>query len=342
MSSHYLEPITDHSAWTGEDLKKDRSWVFQLSHAALAEIDAALRQIQKSGIPIHEINSTNFQTPSLNRDLQKAAHEIEHGTGFVLIRGLPVHRYSEEEVALIFCGIGSHFGIPISQNLKGEKLSRVRAEGGKAGQKNVRAYTTDSRLRFHSDDSDIIALCCLRPAKEGGQSSVVSAMTVYNEIRKICPDYLEQLFNGFVYDLMGEERAGIGPVTENRIPVLSYYSGKLSCRYSRNAINLAPQKSGISLTPKEVEILDFFDSIAERPDLRFDLFLEPGDMQFLNNHIVLHSRTEYVDFKEPHLKRDLLRLWLTAENGRPLAQEFENRYGGSYSFRLGVPVRENG
>ena len=151
----------------------------------------------------------------------------------MLLRGLPVHRYSEEDVELIFCGVGAHLGTAISQNPRGEKLVRVQAEeGAKRGQPNVRLYTTDSRLHFHTDNTDIIGLCCLRPAKEGGQSSVVSAMSVWNEILRERPDYLPQLQQGFIYDLMGEERAGAGSVTKDRIPVYSYYDGRLGLRYS--------------------------------------------------------------------------------------------------------------
>ena len=38
---------------------------------------------------------------------------------------------------------------------------------------------------------------------------------------------------------------------------------------------------------------------------------EPGDMQFLKNAVILHTRTEYEDGDEPENKRHLLRLWLT-------------------------------
>jgi len=337
QTPHHIRPANPRSAWTGRTLQDDGSWIFRLSADAVAEIDAALRAVRAAGLSLNQVTADDFLLPKLSRELRRAARELEAGTGFVLIRGFPVDRYTEEEMEIVFWGIGAHFGTPISQNAKGEKLARVQAEGGKVGQPNVRAYTTDSRLRFHSDDCDTIALCCLRPAREGGQSSVVSAIAVYEEIRRLRPDYLPQLFEGFVYDLLGEERDGVGPVTERRIPVFSWHADMLSCRYSRNAINLAPQKSGVPLTPHEIEVLDFFDSIAERADLRFDLFLEPGDMQFLNNHMVLHSRTAYSDFAEPHRRRCLLRLWLTTFDGRPLAPEFENRYGGAYSFRLGVP-----
>jgi hypothetical protein len=57
-------------------------------------------------------------------------------------------------------------------------------------------------------------------------------------------------------------------------------------------------------------------------------------MQFLNNYVVLHSRTAFEDFPEPERKRHLLRLWLTAPNGRKLSpQVLEQR-----DVRAGVPI----
>jgi hypothetical protein len=39
--------------------------------------------------------------------------------------------------------------------------------------------------------------------------------------------------------------------------------------------------------------------------------LEPGDIQWLSNHSILHARTAYDDHPEPGRKRQLLRLWLS-------------------------------
>jgi Taurine catabolism dioxygenase TauD, TfdA family len=50
------------------------------------------------------------------------------------------------------------------------------------------------------------------------------------------------------------------------------------------------------------------------------MWLEPGDLQLLNNHVVIHSRTHYEDFEAPDQKRHLLRLWLAVPGGRPLTE----------------------
>jgi hypothetical protein len=37
--------------------------------------------------------------------------------------------------------------------------------------------------------------------------------------------------------------------------------------------------------------------------------LEPGDIQLLNNFLVVHARTEFTDDPDPAKRRHLLRLW---------------------------------
>src|SRR5690606_9614860 len=81
------------------------------------------------------------------------------------------------------------------------------------------------------------------------------------------------------------------------------------------------------LTPEDREALDMFDSLANDPELRLDMEVRPGDMQFLHNHTLLHDRTAYEDWDEPEKKRHLLRLWLAAPNARPLPPVYAERYG---------------
>ena len=52
-----------------------------------------------------------------------------------------------------------------------------------------------------------------------------------------------------------------------------------------------------------------------------DIDFERGDIQFLNNFVMLHTRREYEDWPEPARKRHLLRLWLHDPRGRPIPQE---------------------
>ncbi len=118
-------------------------------------------------------------------------------------------------------------------------------------------------------------------------------------------------------------------------PLFSYHEGKLSCRYLRQYIELGHEINGVPLSRVEVEALDTFDSIVQDPDIRLDMMLEPGDIQFANNYAVMHSRTRFCDDKDPSLHRKLLRLWLKMPNARRLAADFPGRNG------FGTPANQN-
>ena len=71
----------------------------------------------------------------------------------------------------------------------------------------------------------------------------------------------------------------------------------------------------------------FAGHVHMRPELRIDMMLEPGDIQLANNHLVLHSRTSFVDHNDIHQRRKLLRLWLKMSNARTPPASFPGRNG---------------
>lgn len=330
------KPITDRSAWKGCDLAERKDWIHTLTPAAIAEVDEALARLRENPVALTEIHREHFSMPSLAKELASVANELENGRGFVVVRGLPFGKYSDENIARIFWGIGTHFGYPISQNASGDLLGHVRAiEGLKYMDKNVRGYQTSAELFFHNDNCDIVGLLCFRKAKSGGVSRLASAMTLYNEVLAKHPEHLDVLARGFHYDLRGEELPGVSPLTPHHIPVYSYFEGRLSCRYVYTAIVTAARKAGMSFTDEETAAMTFLNETAAREDVRLDMMLEPGDMQFCNNHMVLHSRTAYEEWPEADRKRHMLRLWLNNPQGRRLAPEFADRYGQGVG--MGVP-----
>ena len=56
------------------------------------------------------------------------------------------------------------------------------------------------------------------------------------------------------------------------------------------------------------------------------MHLEPGDMQILNNHVTLHSRTDFEDHEDPARKRLLFRLWLAPANSCRLPESWKPAY----------------
>jgi hypothetical protein len=328
-------PVTDQTAWTAESLKADEGWIRHFSADELVELDAALQRVRH--LPIVEITKADFTLDGLADSLKEASREIHHGHGLVVLRGLPVERYSKEDASRIYWGVGLHLGIPVTQNSRAHLLGHVKDEGVTYSQK-TRGYNTNAKLNFHTDNCDIVGLLCLRTPKAGGLSRFTSSTSIFNRMLAERPDLLAPLFDGFFYDLKGEGRPGAGELSDHKIPVLSDHDGFLSCRYVRNAIEPAFAKSGEAKTELQEEALNLFDKLADSPELCFEMQFEPGDMQLLNNHVIVHSRTHFEDFEEDDKKRHLLRLWLRNDE-RPLAHEFAERFGPG-TARQGVPIFE--
>lgn len=331
-------PITDRSAWRGSDLQDDASWIYSLPQSAITDIDITLPRIRN--LELTSIRKEDFPLPSIAAEFSGILEELNTGRGFIVIRGLPFGKYSDDDISRIFWGIGAHLGNAISQNAEGHLLGHVRAVAGKTYmEKNVRGYQTTAELFFHNDNCDIVGLLCFRKAKSGGLSRVASTTTIYNEVLRQHPEFLDVLYAGFHYDLRGEELPGHPPITPHRIPVYSYHEGLLSCRYVYTAIMQAARKAGLTFTAQEEAAMKFLNETAAREDIRLEMMLQPGDMQFLNNHVCLHSRTSFEDHDDPDQKRHMLRLWLN-NNARPLAPEFADRYGRGIG--MGVPKVNTG
>lgn len=320
MSVVLMKRVTGPAAWRGSDIAGETSWLHRLSADALAQIDAALTAATSRGLTLERMTRDDFPVGGeLARDLAGWADELENGRGFKLVRGLPAERYTEDELALIYYGLGLHLGVPVRQNPRGDLLGVVAAVGDR-NDRNTRVYETNAYLPYHSDPSDVVGLLCVRKARAGGLSSLVSVAAVYNEILENHREYLGLYYRLWYFAHLCEDQPSLSPI-------FSFNAGKLSCRYLRQYIELGHEIRGLPLSRVEIEALDVFDAIIHDARIRLDMMLEPGDMQFANNYAVLHSRTEFEDHEEPALRRRLLRLWLKVPDARALAPEFPGRNG---------------
>jgi hypothetical protein len=329
------------SAWYGKDLVSDPSWVVHLTPAHLAEIAVALAAARSRGLAVGTLTKETFPLPTLAPELRRWLEEVNTGRGFVVVRGLNVTDYSDEDVGLIFWGMGLHLGKAVTQNPRGDVLGHVYDHGRKYGNLDVRGYETSAHLPFHTDSGDVVGLLCLRPGKSGGLSSVVSAVTIHNEILKRHPEYLPSLYRGFHY-IRREAALTDTPVTPHRVPVFGAKDGQVSVRLVRNQINAAVTKTGVPLEPIEKAALDLFDELAQDPSIHLDMDLQRGDLQFCNNYVALHSRTEYVDHPEVERRRHMIRLWLTMDKRRPVAPGFAPHDGYGAKDRIELALQSAG
>lgn len=319
MSLILKRKISGPSAWQGRELEDVSAWTRQLSATAIASIDHALDQVKSHGLDFPHFTREDFPLPELAADLKGYADYLETDRGFLLLRGLPVERYTDADIRIIHYGIGLNLGIPVRQNPRGDLLGLVMNVAD-ANDKTSRVYETNAYLPYHTDPSDVVGLLCLRQAKSGGLSSLVSAAAVHNELLENYPEYLAIFYRPMYYAHLGEDLPSLSPI-------FSYHDGKLSCRYLRQYIELGHEIMGQSLSRVETEALDIFDSITHDARMRLDMMLEPGDLQFANNYAVLHSRTSFDDFADTARHRKMLRLWLKMPNARRLAPDFPGRNG---------------
>jgi len=282
--------------------------------------------VLRRGLAIECVRRKDFPLPSLGPVLAGIQEEVVNGRGFVLIKGVPVGRYSMQEAAAAFWGIGTYLGEAVPQNAKGHLLGHVRDIGHDPHNPLHRVYATNYRQPFHTDSCDVVGLLCLRPAKSGGRSSIVSSVTIYNEMLACRGDLVDVLFEPFHVDRKGEVPEG--KKDYYCMSVFHSHAGHLITIYARDFIEAAQRHEEVPrLTARQLDALDMVDALAARDDIRLDMELESGDIQFLHNHQVLHSRTPYEDHPEAERKRHLLRLWLSPPNGWPLPPVFEERYG---------------
>lgn len=322
-----LGPVDIPSAWRGEDMAaRAERWLVHLSAGEIAELEQAARSFLAKTKEIGEITKEQFPLPTFGAHLANLKQTLIDGIGFEVIRGLPVEKFSQEFAATIFCGVGAHLGSTRSQNAMGHILGHVRDIGADAKDPNTRIYQTAERQSFHTDSADVVGLLCIREAMEGGKSLLVSTTTIYNEMLRKRPELAALLFDQIATDRRGEVPEGQKPYLQ--IPPLSWHAGFLTGFYQRQYIDSAQRFADAPrLTPAHVEALDLFDALANDPRLHFGMQLQPGDMQFVYNHALLHDRTAFRDWPDAHQKRHLLRLWLSVAGDRPLPEWFKQRYG---------------
>jgi len=291
-------------------------WIHALTPTEIAEIDQAAETLLKQGTDIAHVTAAMFPLPTLARKLATISDEVVHGRGFAVMRGMPVTQWSLEKSAMAYFGVGTHLGNAQSQNAMGHVLGHVCDVGRDAeNDPTARIYQTTERQTFHNDVSDIVGLLCLKTSKSGGTSALVSSMTLYNEILKRRPDLVPELFAPVYTDRRGEVPKGEKPWYE--IPVYSWYEGFLSANYARRYINSASRFDELPpLREEHVAAMDLLDELANDPEINMQMAFEPGDMQWVHNHTMLHDRTAYVDWPEPERKRHLLRGASTARGLR--------------------------
>jgi hypothetical protein len=308
-------------------MRADHSWEVWLDHGDLDDLDAAVAQSSSRAEPIHRIERQTFRLPRLGPKLSAVRRDVVDGRGFAMLRGLELERFDREATMRAYFGIGAYLGHARPQNGAGHWIGHVRDLGEDATDPATRIYRTNARQRFHVDSCDVVGLLCLRKAMSGGASFLCSSLAVVEAIAATHPELLPVLEAPFFYDRKGEVPEGKGPWYQ--IPIVNRHQGKTSVFFARDFIESAQRRFPElpRLTPEQVAALDAIEHLAQSDEFRLAIEFEPGDIQLVHNHVLLHSRAGYRDGPEPEDRRHLLRLWLSAHDPRPLPEVFAERYG---------------
>lgn len=333
--------IEGECAWYGPAMAARSDWIEPLTAGELDELKRAAGPWAASGRDMTAMTAADFPLPTLAPRLRGVLHTLLQGRGFVLLRGLPVLDWGRPLSAAAFFGLGLHLGAPRSQNAAGHLLGHVRDEGLASTDPNVRIYQTHERQTFHTDSCDLVGLLCLRAARTGGLSALVSSVTLYNELRARRPELAAALFEPVATDRRGEVPPGMKPYFE--IPVFNWHAGRFSAIYQRQYVNSAQRfDDAPRLSARQVEALDALDALTNDPALHFTMALEPGDIQIVHNHVLLHDRTDFEDWAEPDRRRHLLRLWLAPPEAQGLPPAYAQRYGSIQPGARGGIVSRDG
>lgn len=323
------KPLAGPQVWYGCEMSARSDWIRPLRPAEIAELEAAVKRLDASGIDIAAIGPKDLNVPGLQGLVDEIRAFVLHGRGFHLVRGIPLKRWSVRQCAIAYFGLGTLLGEPVSQNAMGHILGHVKNIGADYARPEHRGYQTAARLQYHCDSSDIVGLLCLKPAKAGGKSSIVSSWTLFNEMLHRHPDLLPELLQPVYRDRRGEVPDDAEPWYA--VPVFSPMpDGGLVATYVRSAMLKAQRFPEVPrLTPQLIAACNALDALAQDPAIHLDMDFQPGDMQFVSNHWIMHSRTAYEDFAEPEQRRHLFRLWLACSDGPALPEIYTRVWQGA-------------
>ena len=214
---------------------------------------------------------------------------LENDLGIFVLRGFPVERYSKGDLRMIYWGVGLHMGVAVSQSSKGDVLGDVKNFGDKVSTATGRGYMSREHLGFHTDTSDVVALFVLRTARSGGRSLFCSSVAIRDKIANTWPWLHDVLTQPFYWSWKGQQAENEPPYYEQ--PIFSYEADRFSSRYIKTHILAAQEFPDVPrLTEDQRAAMTAIDLLANDPVYHFSMMFEPGDIQFLNNHITYWVR----------------------------------------------------
>jgi len=301
--------ISPANAWTLASAGCPGDWNFAINDEVVATLATGATGALDAPAEVIEAVRSEF-APALK--------ELVEGRGFVIFDRLALDRYSETELRAIYWRLGHCLGQPIEQNIEGTVLYDVIDTGRSVGA-GARFSVTNAESTFHTDAAfadeppALVGLLCLRTAKSGGESQLVSAYSLHEALSE---DERPPLYENFLFDRRGQFRPGEPEF--KTAPVFNWDQRGLETRYLDYYITEGQRQAARDLTSAQNSALAAVRDILLRPEMQVTFSLEPGQILFTNNRWILHNRTAYIDYQDPAARRHYLRLWLRIPSTPPL------------------------
>ncbi len=296
--------------WKGPDIDWQKEGLHVLSGRDLAEIDHALQHLRSLGeVDFPDITPEAFPLDTVGAMMRDLPRRLREGRGFLMLRGLPREKYSDDDMTRIYFGLGAYIGKTMTQSYLGDILGHVMDVSDY--EPKSRGYRKGGGQLMHTDSCDIIGLMCLRGALSGGESRISSALAVHNEMAAHYPEQLALLADGLYLKRTDEDgRRATRTFSADRVPFFYDHDGEVICYLPTGYARLAEKSGQCPFTQEESDALYRVRKVAASPELYLDMGFKEGDIQFLNNRMIVHGRTDYQDAPELESRRHLLRLWI--------------------------------
>jgi alpha-ketoglutarate-dependent taurine dioxygenase len=306
------EIVGGKKAWVRADIRRE-DWFFELTPECLSELRAVLPELRDKQ-EIDAIEPERFPLPACRALMKRVQSALDDGVRFAVVDRLPMDELSDAEAQGLYWILSSFIARPVQQKLTGTMIYKVHDTGQKAAPgSGVRPDQTNMDQFFHNDNSynttppEYVALLCVRPAKSGGISHVISFYTINNALLRKHREVIPRLYKPFWFDRQKENLPGESEVMS--APMFSY-EGRLRAR-----LGLFQIKSGYTMKHEPLdreaeEAMGALRQVFADESLTFDFVMERGQMQYANNRELGHRRTQFQDFDAPESKRLLMRLWM--------------------------------
>ena len=328
------QEIDGPTAWTAVTLATE-AWRIAIPEDCATELAAVVEALRANPLPVLALTPEDFDLAACHSFARDLRARLEDGPGFAVFGNLPVATIDEAEAKALYWLFSNMVSRVVAGAFDGRMLHDVVDTRQRMGLR-VRGDLTNQEIAWHTDNGfsctpDFFGLMCLRGAKEGGVNRAVSLHAAHNEMRRRHPDLLARLYRPFCWNRMGEHLPDDPPV--NRFPYFAFDGKRLKGRFNRRIVYEGYALAEEAFDDEGEAALEAFVAILNDPALSVAFALEPGEIVYMNNRLIAHTRTPFVDHEDAARRRHLVRIYMRDHGPRfYLGDEATPRAGASPSL----------